>query len=152
MSNTNKFIPAFEGNWKYQSFLVLPTPDELLAKPGAEVSAKKWAMGELLLADGVEFEAAGKLSFAPGVELTIQLTFTPGQEGQPAEFKGIGTGEAGPTKGAVYQLSGWALPDEAGNLTGVRGSVMAARGLDAKPDTEPGGMPVGTVGAFIIMK
>ncbi len=152
MNSDVYFIPAFEGSWNYQSFLLLPTDEQLAAAPGTEVSAKKWAKGELLLADGVEMEAAGQLTFAPGVELNVNLTFTPGEGGKPAEFKGTGTGVEGPTKGAVYQLNGWALPDATGKLACVRGSVRAARGLDATPDAEPGGMPVGTIGTFTITK
>jgi len=146
------FIPAFEGTWQYQSFLLLPSDEQLAAAPGTNVNAKKWAMGKLLLADGAEMEAAGQLTFAPGIELKVHLRFTPGEAGKPAEFKGTGTGEKVPTKGAVYELNGWAIPDAAGKLAGVRGSVRAARGSDADPYTELGGMPTGTIGAFFITK
>lgn len=65
------------------------------------------------------------------------------------------------TKGAVYQFSGWAFPEmasfatAAGNATAARvvrisGAVMAVRGSDQKPETELGGMPLGTVGSFLI--
>ena len=152
MGSDTTFIPAFEGNWQYQSFLLLPSDEQLAAAPGTNVIAKKWAMGKLLLADGTEMEAAGQLKFAPGIELKVHLRFTPGEAGKPAEFKGTGTGETGPTKGAVYELSGWAFPDATGKLAGCCGSVRAARGSDAYPDTDLGGMPTGTIGSFSITK
>lgn len=152
MGPDTTFIPAFEGNWQYQSFLLLPSDEQLAAAPGTNVTAKKWAMGKLLLADGTEMEAAGQLIFAPGIELRVHLRFTPGEAGKPAEFKGTGTGETGPTKGAVYELNGWAYPDATGKLAGCRGSVRAARGSGANPGAELGGMPTGTIGLFSITK
>lgn len=145
------FIPSFDGNWTYQSFLVLPTPPELAAPPGTPVTAKKWAMGKLLLAEaGDNMEAAGHLTFRPGVELKIRVTFVPGEDGGPAKFEATGKGESVPTAGAVYELTGWAIPDAAGKLSEVRGSVRAVRGPDSNPAVELGGMPIGTVGAFLI--
>ena len=147
------FIPSFEGNWTYQSFLVLPTPAELAATPGSPVTSKKWAMGKLLLAKaGDNMEATGQLTFLPGVELKIHVTFVPGKDGSPAKFEATGRGESGPTAGAVYELVGWAIPDAAGQLLEVRGSVRAVRGPDSNPAVELGRMPVNTVGAFVISK
>lgn len=146
------FIPAFEGRWTYQSYLILPTAAELAAPPGSPVTAKKWAQGKVLLADGVEMEAAGTLTFLPGVELRVHVKFVSGEGGRPAEFEATGTGESGPTTGAVYELVGWAIPDAAGRLAEVRGSVRAVRGPDSNPGFDLGGMPVGTVGTFIITK
>lgn len=147
------FIPSFEGNWMYQSFLVLPTPSELSASPGSPITAKKWAMGRLLLAEaGDNMEAAGELTFQPGVELKVYVTFVPGKDGAPAKFEATGRGESGPTAGAVYELTGWAIPDAAGQLLKVCGSIRAVRGPDSNPAVELGRMPVNTVGAFEITK
>jgi hypothetical protein len=145
------FIPAFEGTWSYQSYLLLPSPADLAAGPGSPVTAKKWAMGRLLLADGPDMGAAGTLTFAPGVELVVRVTFVPDADGGPAQFKATGTGEAGPTQGTIYDLVGWAFPSPTGQLAEVRGSIRAVRGPDATPGTA-GGMPVGTVGAFVMSK
>jgi hypothetical protein len=142
------FIPEFEGNWAYQSFAVLPTAPELAAAPGSPVTAKKWAMGKLRLADSVEMAAAGMLTFLPGVELRVQVRFVPGPDGAPARFEATGKGESGPMVGVEYELVGWALPSPAGRLQEVRGSVRAVKGAGAGL----GGLPVGTVGSFVISK
>src|SRR6185295_8015199 len=119
--------------------------------PGSAVAAKKWAMGKLLLAEaGDDMEAAGQLTFLPGVELQVHLTFVPGEDRGPAKIEAVGRGVSGSTAGSLYELTGWAIPDASGELAEVRGSVRAVRGPDANPTVDLGGMPVNTVGAFVI--
>lgn len=148
------FIPAFEfQDWSYQSFLIPPSPARDSAKPGDDVPAKKWAMGKLTLSDSPDgYAAAGFLDFAPGVQLRVTVKGTPGKGEIPATFDTTGVGEKGPTKGAEYQLTGWVFRGDDGKVESVRGSVRAVRGPDARPTHDLGGMPVGTVGAFIISK
>lgn len=161
-TDTDPWFPLFEfQDWVYQSFLVLPTPAEDSAVPGTAVTAKKWAKGTLLC--GQAFKTAdsytldGTLSFRPGVELVVSAKGTLGSENAPATFEATGTGMEGPTKGAIYQLVGWVFPElpivnTAGKVLRVCGSVRAVRGPDTKPDTDPGGTPIGTVGTFVIMR
>ena len=146
------FIPAFEfQDWTYQSFLLLPTADESSAAPGAETTAKKWAMGKLQLSDSpAGYAANGFLDFAPSVQLRVRVKFVPGIDDTPATFEASGIGEEGVTKGAEYQLIGWAFAGADGKVESVRGSVRAVRGPDSSPGTELGRMPIGTVGAFIM--
>lgn len=160
-TETHAWFPLFEfQDWMYQSFLVLPTSEENDAVPGTAVTAKKWAKGTLLC--GQAFKTAdryildGTLSFRPGVELTVSAKGVLGTEDNPATFEATGTGTEGPTKGAIYQLVGWVFPEEpiqndAGRVLSVRGSIWAVRGPDTKPEIELGGMPVGTVGSFVIV-
>ncbi|WP_297324637.1 hypothetical protein [Nitrosomonas sp.] len=54
-------------------------------------------------------------------------------------------------------MYGWVFPEEpitnnAARVLKVSGTVRAVRGTDAKPETEPGGMPLGTVGYFTITR
>ena len=151
---TSEFIPAFEfQNWTYQSFLLLPTTDESSAAPGADVTAKKWAMGKLLLSDSPDgYEANGLLDFAPGVQLKVRVNGVPGTNGSPATFEASGIGEEGVAKGSEYQLTGWVFAGADGKAESVRGAIRAVRGPDSSPETELGQMPVGTVGAFVIAK
>ncbi|MDF0677417.1 MAG: hypothetical protein P0120_24230 [Nitrospira sp.] len=160
-TDTDSWFPLFEfQDWFYQSFLVLPTPEENDALPGTVVTAKKWAKGDFLC--GQAFKTAdgyildGTLSFRPGIELAVSAKGAVGIGSNPAPFEATGTGTEGPTKGAIYQLVGWVFPGQpiqhgGGRVLSVRGSVRAVRGPDAKPETELGGMPVGTVGAFVIV-
>jgi hypothetical protein len=153
-SSAGDFMPSFEfQNWTYQSFLILPTPKQLAEPPGIAVDCKKWAIGKLLLSDSPDgYIAAGFLTFAPGVELSVQVKGQVGKDGAPATFEAIGIGEKGVTKGAIYELNGWVFPGQDGKTESVRGSVRAVRGPDTSPQVELGKMPVGTVGAFMITK
>lgn len=160
-NDTDSWFPLFEfQDWIYQSFLVLSTPEENDALPGTAVTAKKWARGTLLCgqafktADGYTLD--GRLSFRPGVELSVSAKGTLGAGSNPAPFEATGTGTEGPTKGSIYQLVGWVFPEEpianqAARVLRIGGAVRAVRGPDTKPETELGGMPVGTVGAFTIV-
>jgi len=158
------WFPLFEfQDWIYQSVLVLPTPEEGTAAPGAGVTAKKWAKGSLFLGQALEasedgYTLGGRLEFAPGVELDVSANGTKGSGNAPASFEGTGTGTAGKTKGAIYQLTGWVFAEQpiaqgAGKVLSVRSSVRAVRGPDTNPETELGGMPAGTtVGSFVIAR
>jgi hypothetical protein len=158
-AESNSWFPLFEfQDWSYESFLTLPTDPEKAALPGTPVTAKKWAKGEF--ACGQAFKTAegytldGMLSFRPGVGLSVAAHGANGNDGEPATFTATGTGVEGPTKGAVYELAGWVFPSEVRNgaarVVSIRGSVRAVRGPDVRPDVELGGMPLGTVGAFVI--
>ena len=159
---SNSWFPLFEfQDWTYQSFLMLPTPEEDAALPGAAVTAKKWAKGTLLcgqaFVDGDGYKLDGTLSFRPGVELAVSARGRLGNSGSPGTFEATGTGTQGPTKGAIYQLVGLVFPEEpiqnnAAKVLSIRGHVLAVRGPDSKPAIELGGMPVGTVGAFVIAR
>lgn len=151
---TTEFIPAFEfQDWLYQSFLV-PTADASAAALGADVAAKKWAMGKLTLSDSPDgYEANGFLDFDPlPVKLKVSVRGVPGNGEVPATFEATGIANDGAAKGAEYELTGWAFAGTDGKVESVRGSVRAVRGPDSNPSTELGRMPVGTVGAFSITK
>lgn len=156
------WFPLFEfQDWSYQSFLVLPTPEEDSGAPGSGITAKKWAKGALAVGQAFRsaegYTLSGTLSFAPGVELTVSAKGMLGVEKAPATFEATGEGTSGRTKGAVYQLTGWVFAEEpivsgGGRVLSVRGAVRAVRGPDAKPEVELGGMPLGTVGSFVISR
>ena len=161
-SASTSFSPVFEfqgWDWVYQSFLILPTPAEATAAPGSSVTAKKWAMGRLVIADNPAgsniiggYDGGGFLEFAVGVKLRVAVKGLDGIDETPATFEAIGKGEEGVTKGAEYQLSGWAFRGSDGKLESIHGSVRAVRGPDSNPKFELGKMPVGTVGAFMIVR
>lgn len=161
-TDTDLWFPLFEfQDWFYQSFLVLPTDEENDALPGTAVTAKKWAKGEFLCGQAFNFgddgyTLDGTLRFKEGVELKVSAKGTKGLGNAPATFEAIGTGIEKPTKGAIYRIFGWIFPVEPITSGGarplsIRGTVWAVRGPDAKPDTELGGMPAGTVGSFFIV-
>jgi hypothetical protein len=160
-ASTDSWFPLFEfQEWAYQSFLILPTPAESNADPGTVVTARKWAKGTLFCgqalrtADGYTLD--GRLSFLPGVDLSVSGKGALGTGNNPAPFKATGIGTDGPTKGAIYQLVGWVFPETpilngAARVLSVKGSVRSVRGPDTKPEIELGGMPAITaVGAFAI--
>ena len=161
-TDTNSWFPLFEfQDWIYQSFLVLPTPEENDALPGTAITAKKWAKGTLLCGQAFTspegYTLAGTLSFRPGAELTVSAKGALGSGNSPATFEATGTGTGGPTKGAISQLVGWVFPEDpihngAGRVVVVRGSVRAVRGPDTQPDKDLSGMPLGTVGVFVIAR
>ena len=143
-------------NWTYQSFLVLPTPSEEMVPPGSAITAKKWAKGNLYLETSIDTgnpDAVGLLIFPTkdgDVKLRVKASVEKGID--PVKFEATGeVQDAVPAKGAVYKLLGWAFRGEDDKVAAVHGSVMAVRGSDSRPDVELGGMPIGTVGAFVIM-
>ena len=164
---TEKELPWFPGyefqEFIYQSFLVLPTSVEIAASPGAAVTAKKWAKGDFLQGQAFNLGGEGKytlgatLQFDSGPRLDISVKGDKGIGHSPGTFEAIGTGIEGPLKGAIYALYGWVFPEEpitnnAARVLRVSGTVRAVRGTDAKPEIEPGGMPLGTVGYFTISR
>jgi hypothetical protein len=156
------WFPLFEfQDYSYQSFLLLPTAEQDQAAPGAAIDGKKWAKGTLLCGQAFDtgggYRLDGTLSFRPGIELAVSAKGALGKGDAPATFEATGTGIDGPLKGAIYELVGWVFPElpianAAGRVLSVRGSVRAVRGPDAKPEAEAGGMPLGTVGAFVITR
>lgn len=155
------WFPLFEfQDWIYQSFLLLPTYAEEDAPAGAPVTAKKWARGSLVCGQAMRdgsagYTLTGTLVFRPGVELSVEARGALGDGDAAATFEATGTGVGGPTKGMVSKLVGWVFPElpvtnGAARVRSVRGATWAVRGPDTKPDTDPSGMPLGTVGAFVI--
>jgi hypothetical protein len=142
-------------HWEYQSFLLLPTDSENAAPPGSKINALKWAKGTLHLEDAIDNkpDVVGTLEF-PTDEGSLRLTVTAilDQGDVPAKFNAIGEvkEEASKAKGARYELIGWAFPDKDNKVAKITGSIRAVSGPDAKPDTELGRMPIGTVGLFTI--
>jgi len=159
-THTDPWFPLFEfQDWIYQSFLVLPTPKENDPLPGTVLTQQEWAKGTLLCGQAFStddgYRLDGTLSFRPGFELSIRAKGALGTGKNPAPFEATGTGMEGPTKGAIYQLAGWIFPEEpissGARVLSVKGSVLAVRGPDTKPEIELGGKPIGTVGTFIIV-
>jgi hypothetical protein len=156
------WFPLFEfQDWIYQSYLVLPTSEENSAPPGTAVTAKKWAKGMVALGQAFNspegYTLGGNLSFGVGIELAVSAKGVLGFENTPATFEATGTGTEGRTKGAIYQLVGWVFAEQpvvngGGRVLSVHGSVRAVRGPNAKPEAELGGMPLGTVGSFEILR
>lgn len=154
-----EWFPLFEfQDWSYESTLIVPTAGELQAPAGSPVTARNWAKGELLLGqalkDGSSYHATGRLVFAPEVELEVSIRGTLGTREGPASFNAMGEGPTGRTKGTLYELIGWVFPlppiaNGAARPSSIRGSVMAVRGPDASP-ADAGGVPIGTVGAFVV--
>jgi hypothetical protein len=128
----------------------------------AGVTAKKWAKGTLFLGQAFTagddgYTLGGRLSFAAGIELEVTAAGTLGYRNAPASFESTGTGTAGKSKRAIYQLTGWVFAEEpvegAGRVVSIRGSVRAVRGPDTKPETELGGLrAVTTVGSFAVTR
>lgn len=172
------WFPLFEfQDWFYRSYLAIPTDVEVAAKPGSPVTARKWGAGKFLCGqafrsgeggmapldaqaqppfnEGEGYTLSGTLVFAPGVELDVKINGELGLGNAPAPFEGTAIATAGPMKGAVSRLSGWAFPqlpitNGAARVSSVKGAVWAVRGTDANPAAEPGGMPIDTVGTFVL--
>jgi hypothetical protein len=161
-TDADSWFTLFEfQDWIYRSFLVSEPAEQESLQPGAAMKATKWAEGKFLCGQAFNtaegYTLSGILSFRAGVELTVSCTGICGTGKEPGTFEATGTGTTGPTKGAIYKLVGWVFPElpianGAAKVLFVRGSVRALRGPDAKPDIELGGMPIGTVGLFEIVK
>ena len=162
-TETDSWFPLFEfQDYIYQSFLVLPTAEENDAKAGSPVTAKKWGKGEFICgqalktADGYRLD--GRLTFRPGIELTVSVKGSYGKGNGPASFEATGIGTEGPTKGAIHTLSGWVFPQEpiqngAARVHSIQGAILAVRGSDAAPAVALGGGAAGTtVGEFVISR
>ncbi len=108
-------------------------------------------MGQLVVLSQSESEFKGELIFAPGVKLDVKGRILLSADSLPAMFEAMGEGFVGPTKGAIYKIIGW-YPTSLNGIDqlNVCGSVLAVRGPDSSPEKDLGGMPVGTVGTFIL--
>lgn len=156
------WFPLFEfQDLTYQSFLLFPTVEQDAAEPGALVTAKKWARGEFMCGQAFTssegYTLTGTLIFSKGIELAVAASGKLGIGNAAGTFEAMGTGVTGPLKGMVSRLVGWVFPEGpvlngGGKVLSVRGSTWAVRGTDDKPDVDPSGMPLGTVGAFVISR
>ncbi|MDQ4143306.1 MAG: hypothetical protein M3198_06090 [Actinomycetota bacterium] len=141
-------MTTLEGVWEYESFLILPSEAERAAPPGSPVTARKWAMGALTVSTDTDEEVSGELVFAPGITLNVRGLVLDTSSRLPI-LTATGEGVSGPTKGAVYRILGVIIRDANGQES-VQGSVLAVRGPDVNPDVELGGMPINTVGSFVL--
>jgi hypothetical protein len=159
-SNEATWFPLFEfQDWLYQSYLVLAQPADEAAEAGATVAAKKWSIGALLCgqaftAEGARYALSGTLRFPSGAELAIRAQGQLGLGDGPASFETTATA-TGDLAGMVSELVGWVFPElpitnGAARVSSVRGSIRAVRGIDKKPEIDPSGLPLGTVGQFVI--
>ncbi|MEJ8849511.1 hypothetical protein [Variovorax rhizosphaerae] len=156
------WFPLFEfQDWVYQSFLLLPSPEKAAATPEAEVSARKWSRGSLVCGqafrDAGRYTLTGRLIFSKGLELAVSASGALGSGDEACTFQATGTGVAGPLKGMISRLAGWVFPEVpilngGGRVLSVRGSTWAVRGTDINPTIDPSGMPLGTVGQFVITR
>ncbi len=156
------WFPLFEfQDLAYQSYLVLPLPAEDVAAPGTPVGAKKWSAGSLSCGQAMRthdgYSLAGTLVFRPGFELSIAAHGSFGSVDAPATFEATATGKHGALEGMVSELTGWVFPElpianSAARVLCIRGAIRAVRGTNAKPEVDPSGMPLGTVGAFTIRR
>jgi hypothetical protein len=142
-----------QGNWDYQSFLILPSDEEWALNPETSVTAKKWAKGTLVIVSNTDNEFSGELIFTETVKLRVKGKILPATKSNPAVLDAVGEATEGLGKGAIYKISGWINPlsPNQTDLTQVNGSVLAVRGPDSSPEKELGGMPIGTVGAFVLV-
>ena len=174
----SRFLLFEFADFTYESFLVLPTPEQSDSPPGALVTAKKWAKGALRFGQAFfesphGYTVSGSLYIGPDFGATdvpylyVFAKGTLGSRDTPATFEGEGTvdtpatfeGEAtvteGKAKGAVYRLAGWVFPvppGDGGRVGRICGSVCAVRGPDANPGRDLAGMELGTVGWFVITR
>jgi hypothetical protein len=160
-TETASWFPLFEfQEYTYESFLILPSREEVDSGVTGETTTRQWAKGTLSLGQaftsGDGYTLAGSLSFAKDVELAVSARGTLGHGSDPATFEATGTGIEGGTKGAIYQLTGWVFSEPpvngGGRVVSIYGAVRAVRGPDARPDIELGRMPLGTTGAFVIKR
>jgi hypothetical protein len=141
------------GTWRYQSYLIQPTPAEAAAPPGstATVTARKWAAGTLTVAvePATDTEVSGGLEFAPGVGLVVAGHVIPATDSSSAILVATGEGPAGgPLHGALYRITGTVVV--VAGRESIHGAVLGVRGPDARPDDTGGGAPRNTVGTFVL--
>jgi hypothetical protein len=157
-ASTDGNRPTLKGTWEWQSFLVLPKATEG-ADPPASVTARRWAKGKLTIPNDTDEAFSGELALGPSVTLSVNGRVSPATDSRPALLEATGEALGGPIKGTRYQILGWLVQpaSDPGERLELRGSVRAERG-PAIPNTnpveyaknEPGGMPVGTVGACVL--
>ncbi len=143
-------MTKFEGTWYYRSFLILPTSSEEEAPPGSAITARKWARGTLTVPTETNSEVSGELAFAAGATLSVKGQILPASDLSPAILVATGEGLTGPIKGSMYQIAG-AFFNDANGQQFVYGSTLGVRGPDTQPDVA-GGMPINTVGTFILSR
>lgn len=141
---------TLKGVWRYQSFLILPTPSEQEAPPNAAVTARKWAMGTLTVSADTYPEVGGELEFAPGITLTVKGRILAPPDSSSEILMATGQGLTGPTKGSISKIVG-TVASEANGQQAIYGSVLGVRGPDTQP-TVNGGMPIGTMGTFVLTR
>lgn len=154
---TDTWFPLFEfKDFFYRSFLVIPSDID----PTGPVTLTDWAKGDFVCGQAMNvddgYELTGTLVFRQGVQLEVSAKGTKGKGDKPGTFEATGTGTAGPTTGAIYQLVGLVYPtlpinSSAAVVANIRGSVRAVQGPTSNPAVELGGLPIGTVGAFVIV-
>ena len=153
-------MPTMTGDWNHNSYILDPTKEQLdaptvivppptIAPPPIPVNATKWAKGTFKIEAGST--SKGKLSFVPGLELVVDFSLET-SNGQTV-FRAQGVGEAGPLKGLVYDLLGWASLDNGGEVTEVAGGILAVKaGALPPPNNGLNGQEVGAVGYFKLSK
>jgi hypothetical protein len=141
-----------QGTWNYQSFLVLPADAEREVSAGSPVTAKKWAKGSLVILNRIDDGFSGELVFNESVKLSVKGKISPSANGVPAVLEAISEATEGIAQGAIYKITGWINPlsPDKTEPTQVQGSVLALCGPNSNPEMELGGMPTGTVGAFVL--
>jgi hypothetical protein len=159
MSQTSEaWFPLFEfTSFLYRSYLLMPSE----ADPSGDIEMKEWARGDFVC--GQAFAAAedgytlgGRLVAPGGASFEVKAQGRLGQGDLPGSFEATVEGAGGLIQGVTYRLDGLVHPMRSVNagaarVASIRGSVKAVSGLRGKPDMEPGGAPVGTVGAFVIV-
>lgn len=167
-TNTDSWFPLFEfQKYVYQSYLALPTSEDESASPGTAVTAKKWAKGEFICGQAFgsvggsgPYSLEGVLRFESNSEqkpeLKVSIKGVNGSGNAPASFEATGTGMDGPTRGAIYSFIGWVFPQEpivnqSARVLRICGAVRAVRGPDTNPEIDLSGIPLGTIGSFVIV-
>jgi hypothetical protein len=127
-------MPNLNGTWLYESFRAGGSTSD--ADP-TQIAAPWAPRGELDVAtDATTGKVTGKLTFAPGINLTISGSVTPADANQPEGVELTGEGLS-----AVYKLRGFFISGTLGPL--VVGAVVAIQNDLAK-------QPNGTRGPFIL--
>lgn len=146
-------------NWVYQSFLILPTDSEKQSPAGSSITARNWTRGKLHLEDAIDLPPSpnviGSLVFPnPKGDIRLNVKAFVEKGISPVKFEATGEVQHAPPEinGAMYKLLGWTFRGEADKVEKIEGCVIAVRGSDTRPNVELGGMPIGTVGAFVITR
>ncbi len=128
--------PTLSGRFLYQSFRHDPIDVLNGQVEGSPALARPWApVGTLdVNTDAVLGDVVGTLTFRAGVVLQVKGRITPASASLPGSVELRAEG-----LGAIYQIAGWFLPDDAHLV----GSVLCLAGDLAK-------QPVGTIGPFIL--
>jgi hypothetical protein len=127
---------SIQGSWFYRSFCAHSGTS--LAPP--EIAAPWAPRGELYVTTDESGKVTGKLSFAPGVELSVTGTTTPaaGPVPEGVDLKGEGLS-------AVYNIRGFVID---GTTTAASGPVIVGTVVAIANDLAK--QPVGTSGPFVL--